>query len=91
MVHKLHQCIHCTIIAYGYGHALQPLTDRDVLQDHAPPHFHIITLGNERVTVVIETVAILAGSADERDHTEAISWAKANRATLRRLWRQYSE
>ena len=60
-------------------------------KDHAPPHFHIITLSNERVAVVIETVAILAGSADERDLVEALTWAKANRATLRRLWRQYSE
>jgi len=41
--------------------------------------------------VVIETVAILAGSADERDLVEALNWAKENRATLRRLWRQYSE
>jgi len=58
---------------------------------HAPPHFHIITVGNERVAVVIETMAILAGSADGRDLIEALDWAKANRATLRRLWRRYSE
>ena len=60
-------------------------------KDHPPPHFHIITVSNERIAVVIETTAILAGSADERDVAEALSWAKANRATLRRLWRQYSE
>jgi hypothetical protein len=60
-------------------------------KDHAPPHFHIITGSGERVAVIIESVVILAGSADGRDVVEALIWAKANRATLRRLWRQYSE
>jgi hypothetical protein len=60
-------------------------------KDHAPPHFHIITVGDERVAVVIETLTVLAGSADGRDLTEALDWAKANQPTLRRLWREYSE
>lgn len=60
-------------------------------KDHAPPHFHVITLGNERVAVLIESVAIMAGSADGRDVVEALDWAKANRTTLRRLWREFSE
>jgi len=32
-----------------------------------------------------------AGTADSRDVTEALTWAKTNRDTLRRLWREYSE
>lgn len=60
-------------------------------RDHPPPHFHIITRSNERLAVVIETLVVLAGSADSRDVREAMSWAKDNRPTLRRLWRQYSE
>ena len=62
-------------------------------KDHAPPHFHVITQSDERVSVVIETLAVLAGEADSRDIDEALAWAKdaANRETLRRLWQEYSE
>ena len=62
-------------------------------KDHAPPHFHVITQSDERVSVVIETLAVLAGEADSRDIDEALEWAKdaANRETLRRLWQEYSE
>jgi hypothetical protein len=35
--------------------------------DHPPPHFHVITRKNERVSVVIDTLAIQAGEADSRD------------------------
>jgi hypothetical protein len=59
--------------------------------DHAPPHFHIITRSNERLMVAIDTLAVLAGSADSRDAREALAWAKRNRPTLRRLWGRYSE
>ena len=59
--------------------------------DHAPPHFHIVTTSNERISVIIESLEVLAGTADSRDVTEALSWAKTNRDALRRLWRQYSE
>lgn len=60
-------------------------------RDHPPPHFHIVTCSNERVSVHIETLAIIAGWADARDLEEALGWAGANRETLRRLWRRYSE
>lgn len=59
-------------------------------KDHPPPHFHVITRSEERVLFVIETLAVLAGSADWRDVAEALAWAEGNRPTLRRLWRQYS-
>src|ERR1700691_1045913 len=48
--------------------------------DHPPPHFHVITRKNERVSVVIDTLAIQAGEADSRDAAEAFGWA-------RREWR----
>ena len=53
-------------------------------KDHAPPHFHIVTTSNERISVVIESLEVSAV-------TEALTWAKTNRDTLRRLWREYSE
>jgi hypothetical protein len=43
------------------------------------------------ISVVIESLEVLAGTADSRDVTEALTWAKTNRNTLRRLWREYSE
>jgi hypothetical protein len=59
--------------------------------DHLPPHFHVITRDNERIAVVIETLAMLAGEADPRDTAEAIQWARVNRKELRERWRTYSE
>lgn len=59
--------------------------------DHPPPHFHIITRKDERVAVMIETFAMLAGTADTRDTTEALRWARRNKTELRTRWRRYSE
>jgi len=59
--------------------------------DHPPPHFHIITLENERVAVMIDTLEVLAGGAKTRDTVEAFSWARRNRTVLRARWREYSE
>lgn len=59
--------------------------------DHPPPHFHVITRKNERVSVVIDTLAIQAGEADSRDTAEAFAWARENGAELRWPWQKYSE
>jgi hypothetical protein len=59
--------------------------------DHAPPHFHVITRSEERVAVRIDTLQILAGEADARDIEEALTWASENRAELIARWRLYSE
>jgi hypothetical protein len=42
--------------------------------DHAPPHFHVITVSNERISVTIETLVSQAGDADRRDTAEAMEW-----------------
>ena len=59
--------------------------------DHPPPHFHVITVKDERISVVIETLVIQAGEADPRDTAEAMKWARSNRDELRARWRKYSE
>ena len=59
--------------------------------DHPPPHFHVITVKDERISVVIETLVIQAGEADPRDTAEAMKWARNNREELRARWRKYSE
>jgi hypothetical protein len=60
-------------------------------KDHPPPHFHVITRSDERVAVVIETLAVFAGEADARDIAEALDWAANNRELLRERWQEYSE
>jgi hypothetical protein len=59
--------------------------------DHAPPHFHVITRKEERVSVVIKTLQMLAGNADVRETREALEWARAHRAVLYARWKDYSE
>jgi hypothetical protein len=59
--------------------------------DHPPPHFHVITRKNERVSVVIDTLAIQAGEANSRDTAEAFAWARENAVELRSRWQEYSE
>jgi hypothetical protein len=59
--------------------------------DHAPPHFHVVTVNNERISVTIETLVVQAGDADGRDTAEAMEWARSNRDELRARWRKYSE
>jgi hypothetical protein len=59
--------------------------------DHPPPHFHVITRNNERIAVVIETKAVLAGKAEPRDTGASLGWASRNKAELRARWQMYSE
>jgi hypothetical protein len=58
--------------------------------DHPPPHLHVITRNNERIAVVIETLAVLAGRADPRDTGAALRWASRHRAELRARWQAYA-
>ncbi len=59
--------------------------------DHPPPHFHVITRKNERVSVVIDTLTMQAGEADSRDTAEAFAWAGENAVELLSRWQEYSE
>lgn len=59
--------------------------------DHPPPHFHVITRGQERISVLIETLGVQAGEADARDTAEAFAWARDHQAELWALWREFSE
>jgi Domain of unknown function (DUF4160) len=59
--------------------------------DHAPPHFHVITVEDEEIQVEIETLDRIKGKADRRDTVEALQWAASNKEELRAQWREYSE
>jgi hypothetical protein len=59
--------------------------------DHPLPHFHIITVADEEVIHLIETLEVRDGEADPRGTAEVLSWVAANRAELWARWREYSE
>lgn len=59
--------------------------------DHGIPHFHVITVTEQRVSVAIESLTIIAGSAKSRDISEALEWARSNKRLLRAKWREFSE
>ena len=53
--------------------------------DHLPPHFHVVTPDADAL-VEIETLEILRGKLPRRAETEALTWAKANKATIVAEW-----
>lgn len=59
--------------------------------DHNPLHFHVITQGEERMAVKIETLTVMAGAANGRNIAEAIEWARENKLLLAARWLMYSE
>ena len=59
--------------------------------DHNPPHFHVITVDEERIAVVIQTLDIMAGTARQRDVVAAMAWARAHQSELMARWKLYSE
>jgi hypothetical protein len=59
--------------------------------DHAPPHFHILTNDRRAGMYEIETLACLAGSLERADTQEALTWALTHRERLWELWAQYCE
>ncbi len=58
--------------------------------DHAPPHFHV--MGPEvDFTVRLDTLQILAGTANRKALREVIAWASTNMDLLTRKWDEYNE
>ena len=58
--------------------------------DHRPPHFHIVG-PDFAVMVDIRSLEIISGEARSGDIAEALAWAKDNRLTLEKLWRELNE
>jgi hypothetical protein len=53
--------------------------------DHGVPHFHVIA-PDFKVSVAIESLEVLAGTAPPRRTREAIEWARQNREFLLASW-----
>jgi Domain of unknown function (DUF4160) len=53
--------------------------------DHGVPHFHLIS-PDFKVSVAIESLDVLAGSARPRELREAMEWARQNRRLLLARW-----
>ena len=52
------------------------------LNDHAPPHFHVVMNDAREAWVRIDTVEIIHGKIPAREIAEVLAWAKSNRKTL---------
>jgi hypothetical protein len=57
--------------------------------DHAPPHFHIVTPDGEAL-VRIADLRILAGRVRSRDLRRALTWAGQHREELIDAWTRYN-
>jgi hypothetical protein len=57
--------------------------------DHAPPHFHIVTPDGEAL-VRIADLQVIAGRIRSRDARRALAWAQDHREELRDAWQRYS-
>lgn len=53
--------------------------------DHGVPHFHLVS-PDFKVSVAIESLKVLAGSARPRELREASDWARQNRRLLLAKW-----
>ncbi len=69
--------------------AIGRLRIRMYLNDHNPPHFHILTPDHAAV-VSIETLEILAGYLPASDLRVALRWARENRELLIHEWNRLS-
>ena len=58
--------------------------------DHRPPHFHVVG-PDFAVLVDMSGFNILSGEAKAKDMAEALTWARANKATMECLWRELNE
>ena len=58
--------------------------------DHCPPHFHIRGPGWD-VAVDLQTLEVLVGLGDDGAISEAIEWARQNRAQLYTVWGRLNE
>ncbi|MBI3676296.1 MAG: DUF4160 domain-containing protein [Proteobacteria bacterium] len=56
--------------------------------DHVPPHFHIVCRDGSEALVAIATLAVFEGAVRPGILTEALTWARANRALLVAKWKE---
>lgn len=54
-------------------------------RDHAPPHFHAV-YGDDELTVGIQPIAILEGSAPSRVRSMVTEWAALHQDELLANW-----
>ena len=55
--------------------------------DHSPPHFHVLT-PDERASVTIEGLQILAGELSNKTMNKAKKWAQDHKVELTQKWEE---
>jgi prophage antirepressor-like protein len=63
---------------------------RIYVDDHRPPHFHIVG-PDFAILVDVSNFEIISGEARAKDIAEALEWARANKMTLERIWHELNE
>ena len=58
--------------------------------DHGLPHFHVIA-GDDRASVLIESMTVIAGRVPSKALSEAITWAEEHRGLLNDAWKELNE
>ncbi|HOD80101.1 MAG: hypothetical protein BWX88_02587 [Planctomycetes bacterium ADurb.Bin126] len=61
------------------------ITIRMFHREHAPPHFHA-HYGSDDVTIVIDSLRVLAGRLPRRAMALVLEWAAEHRDELQRNW-----
>lgn len=52
------------------------------LNDHAPPHFHVLMRDGKEALIEISGLEILQGNVPRRELSEVLRWAASNRNML---------
>jgi hypothetical protein len=58
--------------------------------DHAPPHFHVVTPDDEAL-ISIDGFEVIAGTVRRRDLAIVVEWASANVDKLKAEWDRLNE
>lgn len=59
--------------------------------DHPPPHFHVLLNDGREAWITIHGLEIVHGKVVAREIAQELSWAKANRELLARLFEELQE
>jgi hypothetical protein len=73
------------VFGVGKLHTIGKISFRVYANDHLPPHFHVVH-PQFHALVVIETLAIYAGSIPAQFERHVTAWATPNRPALIAEW-----
>ncbi|MBT9493297.1 MAG: DUF4160 domain-containing protein [Paucibacter sp.] len=58
------------------------------VNDHYPPHFHVLANDGSKALVALSTLTVIAGSVNAATLKEALAWAGNHAAVLAAKWKE---